>query len=101
MNIADFTTVERLVKIRTNLVRADKEADNLIERMRGKTDPGGVLSHKVGYSSFVCTNSDGSGPTIDLSNCYIALELANATKAVIATKLALVNSDLEKLGVKV
>ncbi len=98
MKIDDFGTVERLIRIKTNLERADKEADAVIQRLNSSNDVGGVLSHRVGYSSYVCTYSNGSGPTINLSNCYVALEVAVATKSVIATKLALVQADLEVLA---
>lgn len=88
MKLSDFKAVDDLVKQAGKL----KEAVEQLE--------GGVLE-EFENNSYQCYLVRGSGDSLDLSGCYVAGEVAEATLLVLKDKLVKVNDNLRELGVEV
>jgi hypothetical protein len=96
MNIKDFGDVQKLISIKGKLEKALTKLDwpCLTEE-----DCGGVLGFKTGYGICLSEHSDGSGDFVDLSGCYVANEILEATKQVLESHLSKVDNSLQALGV--
>jgi hypothetical protein len=100
MKLTNFDEVTTLIKIRTNVIRAQGEVAGFIEKSSA-CDNNTSSEDKEGYASYLHMHTDGSGAGINMSGCYVAVEAARALFLVLNQKLVRVDAALEKLGVDV
>lgn len=98
MKIEDFSKVQKLINIKGKIEKALTKLD---WSCLNEEDCGGVEGFKTGYGIHLSEYSDGSGETVDLSGCYVANEILQATKQVLESHLAKVDSNLQALGVNI
>jgi hypothetical protein len=97
---SDFAEVEFLFKLKSRLEKALVEADKTIHEITNdRPDSGGFENFNIGYYSHVHKHSDGSGQGIDMSGCYVGLEVAEYAKAILQGKLKEVHTRLNELRV--
>lgn len=100
MKASDFKEVEFLFKLMNNLSKALEYAEATIKDYESRTDSGGFENFNKGYACYVSRHSDRSGDVIDMSGCYVGLEVAEATEVILLSKREEVKARLYDLGVE-
>lgn len=92
-----------MVQIRNNIIKAITQAAENYEDIRNNDiDCGGIGDNfSMGYSCHLSKHKDGSGVGVDMTGCYVGLEVAKAVVEVLSNKLILVDDSLRELGVDV
>ena len=99
-NFKDVTTViDTLKKLNTQTENAE---NNLIEDASENPDTGGVKGNLVlGYHSYWSRWRDGSGKSVDMTGCYVGIEVLESIIVVLKNKRTECLSWLETSGVDV
>ena len=100
MKLENFNEVTKLIQIRRNVMGALSQIGEFVEKSKDRGD-GDCVEDAQGYACYLHMHTDGSGPGIDMSGCYVGVEAAQALTAVLDGKLNNVDAALEKLGVDV
>lgn len=102
MQESDFKKVTFFIELKARLEEALEanirfRDDAELER---NIDSGGLPNFDQGFWAAVSTHKDGSGQRVDLSGCYVGLQLSKALEEVLETQLLAVNIELKGLGVE-
>lgn len=102
IHIDQLDEINKLVEIHNNITAALNDAHALVDHFNkdGK-DAGGIESFNVGYAVHLGVWSDGSGPGVDMTGCYVGLEMANAAVEVLSKQLGVCRARLLNMGVSV
>lgn len=102
MKLSDRKTVEKLLAVRDKVVRAIAFHVDYVEALENeRSDSGGVEGFERGFWCVLSSHGDGSGPGVDLTGCYVAEQMAEATGKILNDQLRAVNARLQELGVDV
>jgi len=100
MKEQDLEKVLKFVKIKTNCNVSIKAVDAFLERAEEK-DSGGVDGFDAGYNAHIALHSDGSGSPVELSGCYVGVEVGMAVRRILIDQIADVDSELKSLGLEI
>lgn len=96
--------LEEVNKLNNTLVKLRAAAEETYGFIEAATndgpDSGGVEGFEMGYMATFAVHRDGSGASINLNGCYVALEVADAILDVLKTKIILAEARLKDLGVE-
>ena len=96
MNINNLQAVNDLYKIRTRCEDAIEKLESYMNEDHHK-DSGG----QDGFNSYLSSHSDGSGEITDMTGCYVAIAVADATLTILQNQVKRVNARLTALKVDV
>lgn len=99
MNINDFEKVQKLIEVRERCERALERVEFFRGTALNRPDSGGTDGFEYGYSAHLSQYADGSGCPVDMTGCYVGVELEAATRTVLINQIERVNEHLRELGV--
>lgn len=100
MKLSDFDKVDKANCIRANILKAIDDLKTHLSDVP-KKDCGGLPGFDSGYSCYLSKFSDGSGPIVNMSGCYVQTEIAEAALSVLQKRLVEIEDVLRDLGVTV
>lgn len=100
MKLSDFSKVDKAYKIRANILNAISSLEDHLSE-ESKRDVGGIPGFDLGYSCHLSRYSDGSGQIVNMSGCYVEVEIAEASLKVLQKRLVEIEKALHYLGVTV
>lgn len=94
--------INKLVEVYEDIHKALEQARQMHDQhVEDGPDSGGYEGIEFGYAIHLSSWKDGSGPSCDMSNCYVAGEMIKAAIDILNTKLLEVKARLLKLGVSI
>ena len=100
MKLTNLERVCRLVKIKDNCTVALSELEDYAGDADNERDCGGSPGFEKGYYAIITKHSDGSGTSVDMTGCYVGVQLATATRTILEEQIEHINRDLKLLGVE-
>lgn len=101
MKLENLPYANQANNIIASIDEAIKEAEHLLRYQSKDPDRGGIPGvAEYGYNLHMSVHSDGSGHSTDMSRCYVGVEVAEATIAILKKKREKMQMYLISIGVK-
>lgn len=97
MLLSNLIEVNKLAQVKEKLEKAMTATNTFWEDI-DSVDCGGTPGFNTGYGAYLSRYS-GGGDGVDLSGCYVGVQIAKATMRVLQLQHSLVGCRLEELNV--
>ena len=101
MKLSNLEAVNTLVRTKKSCLHALGQLEGFETAIdeNGK-DAGGTDGFDIGYNCNISQYDDGSGPSINMSGCYVGKQVASATRSILEIQINRINDELIALGVE-
>ncbi|MDB4311957.1 hypothetical protein N9937_00865 [bacterium] len=101
MKQSDLKEVNFLSKVLSDCRAAREDIPTVLDYHLENGGGYGFKGFNYGYSSYIHVHSDGSGAEVEMSGCYIGVQLAEAADQLLLEQIDKATARLKDLGVEI